>query len=447
MKRALFLLLLIATPVFAAEPAAPEPKAEQTTEQKVSLSGKLFTGVYAPYKDAGRTPYRQVSGSLWLNMDAKLSESAQAHAELAGDRFETSQRNPSSGFETSLREGFASYKKNGWDLRAGRQIIAWGKADAINPTDFLSAKDYTFLNPEEELRRTGATSVIASCTPSKGTSPFTFTAVWTPVAPQSKLLVPTSAVPTGVTLAATQSPSATPANSELAFKTAYAASSWDVSLSAFKGYNHMPEYFLASTGGTLLAPVFTIAPTFHMQTAVGGDFSRAFESTILRAETAYVWTENRDGTNPLIQPSHWDAVVGVEKPFFTDFRVQAQLMWRLFHAYKPADQATGSNAVEALVNQRIAAANALLLNYQDPFRALATLRIGYNDPSLTWDAEVFAVFNFQGRDSLIRPKASYLWADALRTSIGMDRYAGPSDRPLGTLSAFNSIFAEAKYFF
>ena len=45
------------------------------------------------------------------------------------------------GFQ--LREAYAYYSYEHWDLRAGRQIIAWGVADGLRLTDIISPLDYT----------------------------------------------------------------------------------------------------------------------------------------------------------------------------------------------------------------------------------------------------------------------------------------------------------------
>ena len=42
-----------------------------------------------------------------------------------------------------LREAYAYYSDDHWDVRAGRQIITWGVADALRLTDIISPMDYT----------------------------------------------------------------------------------------------------------------------------------------------------------------------------------------------------------------------------------------------------------------------------------------------------------------
>lgn len=42
-----------------------------------------------------------------------------------------------------LREAYLYYDKSGWDIRAGRQIVTWGVADAVRITDIISPMDFT----------------------------------------------------------------------------------------------------------------------------------------------------------------------------------------------------------------------------------------------------------------------------------------------------------------
>lgn len=45
-------------------------------------------------------------------------------------------------WETNLFEAYLDRRQGGWDWRAGKQIVSWGRADAINPTDNLNPQDY-----------------------------------------------------------------------------------------------------------------------------------------------------------------------------------------------------------------------------------------------------------------------------------------------------------------
>jgi hypothetical protein len=425
--------------------------------QGLPITGRVFSDVYAPIKDVDTAGYRQVSTSLWLQGDTRMGEYGFARFILSGDALEAANVIGTPGatntwqLRTQLREGYAGYARNGWQIRFGRQILPWGKADAINPTDFLSAKDFTFFNPDDEVRRIGSTSFVVDWTPSAGNSPVTFTAVITPVFAQSRLLIPPSAVPAGIVFnSSPASPTQTLGNTETAFKAAYNGGSWDASLLAFRGFNHFPEFTIGAISigaGTPPAVTANIGQSFNHIRALGGDGSFTAGKWIVRGETSYTWTQNDDGANALIQPTHWDSVVGAERPIGDDFRVQAQFVYRLIPDFNEPAQAGGANPIEASIRSQVAQANALLLAYQFKSRPGATFRLSYAHEASGVEAELFTVGNFVGGDYLLRPKLGYAWTDALKTTVGVDYYGGPVNRPLGALQTYNSAFVEGKYVF
>src|SRR5688572_9817654 len=61
-----------------------------------------------------------------------------------------------------LREAYLDLRAGAVDLRLGKQIIAWGRADRINPTDPLTPRDITLLVPDDGDQRFGTTAVKAT---------------------------------------------------------------------------------------------------------------------------------------------------------------------------------------------------------------------------------------------------------------------------------------------
>lgn len=417
---------------------APGAARGDSGTSRVPIGGRVFADVYVPSRNPGDNALRLSTTTFWLEADPKMGERSWARVVLEAKAEEATGQ-----VTTSVREGFGAYAHQGWELRAGRQIIPWGKSDVLNPTDFLTAKDYTFLNPDDETRRIGATSFLVGFTPGEGGSPLNLTAVWTPVGPQSELLIAPSSIPAGVTLATTQSPARTVINSEVALKAAYLGSGWDASMSAFRGFSHMPEFEVTalSLAGTTLTPVF------RRVRALGADGSVNSGDWVLRLETSYSWLERGAAGIPASQPDHWDTVLGAERPLWDDFRLQLQLLYRLNPSHVPSDQATGSNALETQARRGVAASNALILGYQDRSRPGYSLRFSYAKENSGVEAELFSLGNFIGGDYLLRPKLSYLFTDSLRGTVGTDYYGGPDDRPLGSLKFYNSVFVEAKYTF
>jgi hypothetical protein len=214
--------------------------------------------------------------------------------------------------------------------------------------------------------------------------------------------------------------------------------SFDVSLSYFNGYYHLP-YFIVS--GNPLTPL--IQTQMDRVQAYGTDASWSFDSYVARFESAYFSTRN-DGRNlltgALTQPSHWDTVVGIERGWNDHWRLQLQALYRHHPRWvNPADTPLAVRPLSEL--------NARVLNYQERSRLGGTLRFAYTDNESGVDAEVLLMGNVMGKDYLVRPKFSYAWTDAIRTSLGLDHYGGPKDRSLGSLYVYNSIFLEGKFSF
>ncbi len=316
----------------------------------------------------------------------------------------------------------------------------------VNPTDFLSAKDYTYLVPDDEVRRVASTGLLASLTPNEGVSPWNITLVWMPLFAQSKWLISKDVITQQTVVGGVETPEPLFENGEVAAKLIYTGESWDSSLSAFSGWDHRP--FLKEINHTVIPPISAnLNQGFNRINALGADGSYTNGKWVYRGEAAYVRTPNHDGLNTLVEPSFINSVWGVERPISDDFRMQAQFLFKYYPQYTAIDQTTGADLISQVINRQIAQTNALIFRYQEQSQPGATLRFSYANSENHIDTEIFLIQYFNGGDYLIRPKVSYAWTDVFRTTVGVDYYGGPPDRALGASSAYNSVFLEAKYSF
>ncbi|HWY25793.1 MAG TPA: hypothetical protein VNX47_12790, partial [Nevskia sp.] len=72
------------------------------------------------------------------------------------------------------REAYAQLSAGPFEVRAGWQIFPWGRADAINPTDNLSPRQYSLLTRDMDDQRFGIPAVRATWFE----GPVSVTAVW-----------------------------------------------------------------------------------------------------------------------------------------------------------------------------------------------------------------------------------------------------------------------------
>ncbi len=163
---------MLAAGLFALPVAAHAEEGSESVLQQLNLNGSLRAGYYGASrsldnrKDIG-------TGSAWLKAGPSLGSNASVLVEGWVRNDHSFSKGQSQG---ELREGYLNYTAGDADLRIGKQIIVWGRADGINPTDNLSPRNYTLLVPENDDQRMGARAAKVNY----HVADATVTAVWLP---------------------------------------------------------------------------------------------------------------------------------------------------------------------------------------------------------------------------------------------------------------------------
>jgi hypothetical protein len=207
--------------------------------------GRIYSDQY--WFTAGNRPgeFEQSSVSAWLDLSSELSTKSGFRGVVQLDAFYRDINHPeSSSARTRVREAYYSYLGDGIEFRVGQQIIPWGRSDGVNPTDYFTAKDMTLLNPDDEVRRLGAPGFSFSYTPDGGASPFTLQIVFQAAYPQMRMLIPDQSIPPGIVFEKNApAPEWFRSDSmEAGMKLAYQQSSFDFSISAFRGRSQYAQY-------------------------------------------------------------------------------------------------------------------------------------------------------------------------------------------------------------
>lgn len=404
-------------------------------------SGKFILDQYeavGPGRAKRETSTLQSGATLFGTVIPTFSETYSGKITVRGSAFRRSlEKGRDFVFQGDVNELWIERRTPGFDLRVGEIITAWGKSDGINPTDFLTAKNYTLLSSEDEIRRKGAPGVRVTFVPDDGNSPWEATLVWNARYSPTRMLIPLTAVPAGLTVQ--QEPEKTGFfgdRQEFAAKLSYFAPSFDASVSLFDGRTHFGQF--AWNGSR-------VALEYAKVRAIGTDFSITFNDFVVRGESAYFFYDagkKGGGGLSLTEPNHWDTVLGIERPLGERFRVLAQLLYRVHPSLQDPNAFVSSSPLETAIVRSVGAANALIQNYQDHSRVGATLLLAYAGEDDRWTGEIAATGNFVGGDYLLKPKIGRKVSDSIRLALGMDYYGGPEDRPLGALRDFRSAFFE-----
>ena len=322
----------------------------------------------------------------------------------------------------TVLESYLAFHGSQIDLKVGKQILAWGRADGINPTDNLTPRNFRILLPFDEDQRAGiwAARVDAYLPHSYALQLFV-----SPGFEPDQFPLPTGPLPS-----ANQLPARTIKNTEVALKISRVIDESDWSASYFHGYSLLPSIVAAN-------PVVQL--NYAKIDVLGGDYARNFGHYGFRSEIALTLpsidgTSDRDASRSRL---FW--VNGVDRTFGDNFNVNAQLFLRWMSSY------TDSTDVPDQASRSLTALNHLVLSQESGLSSGLTFRISDKWINDTFSAELFMIENFARGDFYLRPLVGYDIDDHLKLQCGANYYAGPRDTPFGLLRPNRGLFIELKF--
>jgi len=298
------------------------------------------------------------------------------------------------GFQ--LREAYAYYSDNHWDVRAGRQIITWGVADALRLTDIISPMDYTeFLAQDYDDIRIPVGSLRLRYSQEKWCAEV----VAIPVS--SFFELPTDAEnPWSVgPLPIGDEPSHRLYNMEYGGRLSFFLSGIDFSLSALHTWNKQPVFYNG-------------VGQYRRMTMLGADCSIPFGQFVIRGEFA----EYLDEAQTFGRAASSNALLGLDWYAGNDWSLSAQ------YAHKYVTSGEHRNT------------------------GLATLRISKDLLRNTLALQSFAYIDVTNGGVYNRLSADYAFNDQLHAILGYDFFH--ADRGTFVVYGRNSeVFVKLKYSF
>ena len=217
------------------------------------------------------------------------------------------------------------------DLRVGRQIFAWGRADGVNPTDNLTGEDLTLLAPDDDDRRLGTTAVRASYY----LGDVSVSALWLPEFRGHRFPLP--APPPGLDFV--RDVREWPGD-QWAVRVEQTGRAVDWSASYFDGRDLFPDLSIdvgSRTGGAQPARGAPgIRLSHHRVRVAGADMAANVGRFALRAEGAYVDTEDSTGNDPFTKNPFVFLVLGGDRTFREYLNLNVQYLYRFVVDYQPA---------------------------------------------------------------------------------------------------------------
>ncbi|MDB5956955.1 MAG: hypothetical protein JWP60_3563 [Ramlibacter sp.] len=399
----------------AGSAVAAEDESRTGLREWLNASGSL-RGAY--FSSSRELDDRQNLGaaSVWLRAAPKLGDAATMTLE-GWSRDDGGRR------QSHLREGYINVRSGPVDLRVGQQIIAWGRADELNPTDNLSPRDFTLLTPESDDQRLG--TAAARLTYHFGD--YAMTAIWLPSFRSNVIPIPHTP---GVDVARQ-----VPDGQGAAFKLERSGTRWEGSLSFYDGLDVNPDLVFLGVNQNAA----DLALRNHRIRVFGGDVATVAGPWGLRGEAAYTWTSYDPVMRPLVKKPFFYGVAGADRTFDNGIYVNVQYYLRHISNFQDP------GGIGDPLLREIAVQSALTVNQRDRFEHGLSLRLSDKWFNNTLEAELAAVVSLTRGDQVWRPKVIYAINDQLKLTVGVDVFAGGSNTFYGRLRDNSAFYVEMKY--
>lgn len=320
------------------------------------------------------------------------------------------------------------------DLRIGKQQVVWGKADGAFITDIVSPLNLSeFLLPDFNEIRQGVLATKFNYYLQNDIIEIIWLPQFTPIQrpntnsiwyKQHDLIAPT-------TFDYTQSeikPSIE--NSEIFAKYSALTSKIDFEIMAGYTWNDEPSMHIRKQIDTTTStPTLTglqLTPQHNRLSLAGGSFSTEIKGVILRGESAFYHGKYFQTTDPhqpdaLIKKDYIHYLVGI------DFNIKSINISSQF-------------IQEAIIDHN---------NYieQNKFNNTLTLLARYDTRNETLHFELFTYIGLNNPNALIRPKATYDFADGFSIMAGANIFTGNKQEKFGQYTDNSMVYTKVKYNF
>ena len=323
-----------------------------------------------------------------------------------------------------LRETYLRGAVKGFDVRIGRQIAAWGRADGINPTDNLTARNLSWLFADDEDLRRGSAMLRAQHPIGES---FELAVYWIPeFRPEVRPL----AAHIGPFVMGGDRRPVDLGQGAIRLDANLPGVDW--SLSYFEGRDPIGDVHAFDAAGQ----PFTLLREYARERTVGGDLALVRWGLNLRGEVAYTDFPDRT-TGDLSKRPFLLAVVGGDRTFAQRFNLNLQYIFRHTDYHGPETERDPRLRAIALIN-------AIEAGQRDDYQNGATLRLGWTTDDELLRAELFAIEDFTHGDGLLKTKLSYQWTDAARVTVGYTWDHGASDTLFGSRHRNSGVFLELR---
>jgi len=425
-----------------------------------SICGQeLFEGATETEKDRPFDLNGYVRGTLYVGKDLNTDEAEvqSGYGELSfkvatrkldfGDafaeiRFRKGNEYDADVSEVNVREAYVNLYAGRFDFRIGHQIVVWGRADGLNPTNNITPQNLLIRSPDEDDRREGNFLIRSYY----NAHPVRIEAIWVPTFKSTYIPTALIPLPPGITRVDPDFPDNNLKNSTFALRLNLELASIDGSVSYFNGH-----YLIPGITGNIPE---TYTPSLHLDVyqksyrshILGADFQTTVAGSLgLRGELAYKLPHGDFQSAVHIPQPDLQYIVGVDKEFTGNFSLILQYIGRYVFDFdklrEPADPTQIPSYEIAKINRMISSQQNRLSH---SFSVRAEQKLLYE----TLSVEFLGLFHMTTNEFFIKPVLRYEISDAIDFAFGGSFYSGPDDTLFGTIDTLlSAVFTELKISF
>ena len=313
--------------------------------------------------------------------------------------------NSNSGIE--LREAFMDYSADNWDVRIGRQLIIWGKADGLEITDIISPKDYTeFLAQDFDDIRLSIDALKFRLLFEQTNLEL----IWLPVFKPA--ILPPVDSPWKMKCESydyyeewfpTIEPEMSLKNSEIAAKISTYRSGFDLAFSAFHSWEDIPTMHRKVYKTSSVIDSVYYYPEHHRHVFLGLEFCIPYKDIVLRGESAFY-------KDRYFEPSSMQTEMLFKRN---------SLNWMLGIDWSPGNDWSFTGQL----------ADNFILDYtkkidNDEHTLLTTLNVSKRLFRQTLNLSSMIYYGINNEDYFIRTSVDYALTDEMHLLAGIDLFCG-----------------------
>lgn len=349
----------------AADPFTEDPEAVPVTQTPQTIAN-TFKLEFSPRTGAW-THDRQLNNQTVTAVGSLRARISPSYGALDGYAEGFVQAVSEQGWSGDLVEAWMRVTSGNIEVKAGREIVVWGRADGLNPTDIISSRDYTLLVANDDEQRRGNMMIQGRI----ALGDYTVDGYWLPEFRPNIFPIDTSRP--GVVILPDQQVND---NDQFAFKLDRSGGIIDWSLSWFHGTDRTRDFVRAPvTPPGALAAVQQRYPRIDM---FGADMAGTAGSIGYRAEVAFTSVAGPD-TIYRKNSNVW-LVAGLDTNLASGWHLGVQYSFRFIFDYQ--DPYDIPNPIDRAVALQSAAVNNQLNEVQHIYSHLQSIhRIEYFEPN------------------------------------------------------------------